>query len=84
LQLRFVLTERLASSLAKNIQLCHIMFEQVRRHLWLLERVIDPNGGNMPVQDVPQLIHGLRVDFQRLLQKLDAQEFLRPLRRTEP
>ena len=32
----------------------------------------------MPVKNMPQLIHRLRIDLQRLLKELDAQEHLRP------
>ena len=53
------------------------MLKQVCRHLWFFERVAYSDGSDLFEQDRAKLIHGLRVDFQRLLQKLHALQILR-------
>ena len=67
LQRPFLFRERLASTLSQDVQLCHIVLEQVGRHFRLLEGVANPHGGNVPEQDVSELIHRLRIDLQSLL-----------------
>src|SRR5713101_1695332 len=79
-QCYFVLCKRFAAALAENIELGHIVLEQVRCHFRLLERVANADGRDVAKQDVPKLVHRLCVNFQRLLEELHTHQLLRPLR----
>jgi len=83
-QIGLRLREGLATALAQDVELLQIVFEQIGRHFGLLERVADTHGRNVPVQNLPELVHGLRIDFQGLLQELHARELMCPLGRAEP
>src|SRR5712664_1056828 len=64
----FVLCKRFAATLAENIELGHIVLEQVRCHFGLLERVANADGRDVAKQDVPKLVHRLSINFQGLLE----------------
>ena len=84
LQIGFRLRKGLAPALAQDVELFQIVLEQISRHFRLFERIADPYSRNVPIQNVPELVHGLRIDLQGLLKELNAQELLRPLSGAEP
>lgn len=75
----FVLGERFTSALPENVQLPHVVLEQVGCHLRLLKRVANADGWYVLEEDDSKLVHGLRVYLQRLLQELDTEEVFGPI-----
>jgi len=53
---------------ARLLRDCYVVLKQVRRHVGLRERIVDPDGGNVFEHDGAELVHRLRVDLHHPLQ----------------